>query len=230
MRVLFPGRCPPGGSVPVLLVLLFTWTMTTHAERTIRIACVGDSITYGLRIEDRAQHSYPAVLQRLAGDGVAVENFGVSGTTLLKAGHHPYWTTAAFRDATAFEPDIVVIKLGTNDSKFRNRRQLDDFADDLRDLIDHFAALPSAPKIWVCLPAPMYGLLRYPDHRTLRDRLIPVLTEIAREKGVPVIDVHTALANEPEWFPDGVHPNAAGAQQIAETVWEAIRNDLPSKP
>lgn len=48
---------------------------------TIRVACVGDSITYGARLEDREQHSYPAQLQKLLGDDVAVFNFGVGGCT-----------------------------------------------------------------------------------------------------------------------------------------------------
>lgn len=232
MRRIFPGRYPPAGSVPLLFlacVIVAVHSMSAHANDSapLRIACVGDSITYGLRIDDRAQHSYPAVLQRLAGDGAVVGNFGVSGTTLLKAGGYPYWSTAAFREATEFEPDVVIIKLGTNDTKFGNRGHHDAFADDLRALIEHFENLPSAPSIWLCYPAPMYGVYRSLNNRTLRRDLIPTIARVAEEKSIPVIDLYSALDGAPDYFPDGVHPNADGANTIAETVWDAIRDDLP---
>jgi lysophospholipase L1-like esterase len=49
--------------------------------------------------------------------------------------------------ATTFAPDIVIILLGTNDTKPQNWRYKSDFSGDLRDLIRHFATLPSKPKI-----------------------------------------------------------------------------------
>lgn len=234
MQDALSGRLPPAGTVPLLLsvLLLFTGSrMTSFADELapVRIACVGDSITHGLRLENREQDSYPAVLGRLLGDGVMVLNAGVSGTTLIKEGDYPYWTTAAFRDATAFEPDMVIIMLGTNDTKFRNHLERGHFTDDFRALIDHFAVLPSQPRIWVCSPAPMYGPFRFLNDRTLRQELIPAITEVAREKNVPVIDVYSALDNAPEYFPDGVHPNADGAEKIARTVWKAIRDTLDDR-
>lgn len=197
-----------------------------QANTIVRIACVGDSITYGLRIDDREQHHYPAVLNRLLGDGPVVLNAGVSGATLLKQGDLPYWQTAAFRDATAFEPHVVIIKLGTNDTKHRNAPHRDAFADDLRALIDHFTGLPSAPSVWVCYPTPMYGVFRLMGDRTLRREIIPAIKQVAKEKGVPIIDLYDALDNAPGLFPDGVHPNAEGAEKIAHTVSEAIRDTV----
>ncbi len=230
------GRYPIGGVVPAFfsrrffLLLLLTLScpaLATGESPPVRIACVGNSITYGLRIEDREQHSYPAVLQRLTGDNAVVLNAGVSGTTLLKQGDYPYWTTAAFREATDFEPDLVIIKLGTNDTRFRNWGQHDALANDLRELIAHFAKRPSAPRIWVCLPVPMYGAFRALNDRTLRRDIIPVIRQVAQEEGVPIIDLYEALDGAPEYFPDGIHPNADGAEQIARTVWEHIRAHVP---
>src|SRR5579863_8364775 len=60
----------------------------------IRIACVGDSITAGLGVA--TGKSYPSQLQALLGDKWQVQNFGVSGRTLLKKGDHPYWIEKAF--------------------------------------------------------------------------------------------------------------------------------------
>jgi len=88
---------------------------TLHAEDVIRIACVGDSITYGAGIKGRVTKSYPAQLQELLGATYNVGNFGVSGRTLLKKGDKPYWENKAYKNALDFKPDIVIIKLGTND-------------------------------------------------------------------------------------------------------------------
>lgn len=84
----------------------------------IRLACVGDSITQGDGLA--ADDSYPSQLQALLGEEWKVGNFGVSGRTLLKKGDHPYWTESAYQKALEFEPDVVIIMLGTNDTKEHN--------------------------------------------------------------------------------------------------------------
>ena len=119
---------------------------------TIRVACVGDSITYGASIKDRANNNYPVVLGRSLGQGFVVRNFGVSGATLLKKGDFSYWGRPEFGLATQFNPHVVVIKLGTNDTKPQNWKHADDYTVDYEAMIDHFAALPAKPKIWLCSP------------------------------------------------------------------------------
>jgi lysophospholipase L1-like esterase len=69
-----------------------------------RVAAVGDSITWGSGLADRERDSYPAHLGRMLGDQHEVRNFGVNGTTLLRKGDRPYWTTSAFDAAKAFAP------------------------------------------------------------------------------------------------------------------------------
>src|SRR5690606_25963367 len=81
----------------------------------IKIACVGNSITYGSGIVDREHNAYPAQLRAMLGEGYEVRNFGVGGATLLNKGDKPYRKTEAYADALRFKPDIVFIKLGTND-------------------------------------------------------------------------------------------------------------------
>ena len=113
----------------------------------IRVACIGDSITFGANIQNREHDSYPADLQRMLGRHYEVDNFGVSGANLIKKGDKPYWQEPEFLAATTFAPDIVIILLGTNDTKPQNWRYKSDFSGDLRDLIRHFATLPSKPQI-----------------------------------------------------------------------------------
>ncbi len=120
----------------------------------VKVACVGDSITYGAGVEGREKNCYPAVLGGILGDKYDVRNFGVNGATLLKKGDGPWWKTGAFKSATEFVPDIVIIKLGSNDTKPQNWKHKDEFEADYKALIEHFKGLASKPKIYVALPVP----------------------------------------------------------------------------
>ena len=110
----------------ITTILCMITGVICHAEK-LKVACVGDSITYGSCIEDRENYSYPAQLQNLLGQEYDVRNFGVSGTTLLHKGNYPYISTEEYRKSLEFNPDIVLIKLGTNDSKPQNRVHLAEY-------------------------------------------------------------------------------------------------------
>jgi lysophospholipase L1-like esterase len=192
------------------------------AGQVLKVACIGDSITEGAGVDNPTVNAYPVVLGRLLGTNYQTRNFGVSARTLLRKGDYPYWNEAAFRNATNYRPDIVTIKLGTNDSKSYNWKYKDQFANDLRDLIDTFANLPSHPRIFVCLPVPAYGLQFDIDPEVIQFQIIPILRQVAREKGATTVDLFTALRGRPELFPDLIHPNAAGAAVIAQTLHGAL--------
>ncbi len=205
----------------VLILLSATFS---PAESITRIACVGDSITFGAANADRAKNCYPAELGRLLGKEYTVRNFGVNGATLLKKGDRPYWKLKAFKDATAFGPNIVIIKLGTNDTKPQNWNKAgNEFEVDLRALIDHFQKQPSKPAIYLCLPVPVYQDRWGINEKTVSEGVIPVIKKIAKAKKLPVIDLHKALSDHPEMFPDKIHPNAAGAKRMAKTILAALR-------
>ena len=210
------------------VVLLFVAGNATVADDRIRVACVGDSITYGAGVEDRGNNNYPKVLGRLLGESYDVRNFGVSGATLLKKGDLPWWNLDVFKKATEFNPSIVVIKLGTNDSKPQNWRHKEEFAGDLRALADHFRKLPAGPTVYLCRPVPVYR-----DRWGIREgivwrEVIPVIDEVAAVEALSVIDLHTALRGVPEYFPDGVHPNRLGADRLARAVYAELVAAAPS--
>jgi lysophospholipase L1-like esterase len=192
------------------------------AAQVIKVACVGDSITEGSGVDSPTVNAYPVVLGRLLGTNYQTRNFGVSGRTLLRKGDYPYWKEAAFRSATNYGPDIVTIKLGTNDSKPYNWRYKDQFAQDLRDLIDVFAGLPSHPRVVVCLPVPAYWVNYDISPDVIKNEIIPILKQVAREKGAMTVDLYTPLSGRPDLFPDGIHPNTAGAALIARTLHGAV--------
>ncbi len=79
-----------------LISIILIFFIVLYSFTQIKVACVGDSITFGFTIENRDQNSYPAQLGRLLGKNWEVKNFGVIGATLLKKGDMPYWKQKAW--------------------------------------------------------------------------------------------------------------------------------------
>jgi len=204
----------------LFLAVLLVGGLTACAQAKL-VACVGDSITYGSGITDRTNDSYPAQLQRILRQfdpAWEVRNCGVSGATLLRRGDKPYINQSAYTDARTCNPDVVIIKLGTNDSKPQNWQYKDDFVADYGSLIDSFRALPSRPVVCICKPVPAFAVTFTIRPDVIRDEILPLIDRIAEEKGVPVIDLYTALLDYGRLFPDNIHPNAEGAGVMAETI------------
>lgn len=172
-------------------------------------------------IKNRSENSYPAQLAAMLGAKWSVRNFGVNGATLLKKGNNPYWETNQFEPAHEFKPDIVVIKLGTNDSKPRNWKHKAEYVVDYIALINSFQKLDNNPKVWICYPVPVYRRWGTLDN-IIKEEILPLIDDVAKQTSVKVIDLYTALSNKKEMFPDTVHPNANGAKLMAETICAAI--------
>ena len=194
--------------------------MTARAAEPVKVACVGDSITQGVGAQNGK--SYPAQLQALLGEGYKVGNFGVSGRTLLAKGDFPYRKEKKYEAALAMEPDIVVIMLGTNDTKPQNWKFEAEFDADYRELVKSFQTLKSKPKVFVCRPVPVPGKGNYGINEENIQKEIPRVDALAKELGCGVIDMHAALEKFPEMLPDRVHPNTAGAGEMAKAAAKAI--------
>ncbi|HHY85266.1 MAG TPA: hypothetical protein GYA07_06985 [Verrucomicrobia bacterium] len=226
----------------LLLTTLFTLTvlLTTRADdigtaptnkAPTVVACVGDSITQGVGVKDPKKDAWPAQLARLLGEGWDVRNFGVSGTTLMQKGDRPYQKRPQFQAALDAKPDVVIIALGTNDSKPQNiDTNPDDFLPSHRDLISKFRAANPNARIYVCLPPPAFPELFGIRESVISERIIPLIRQVAREEKLEVIDLHTALSGRADCFPDKVHPNEAGAALIAETIHRALTAEKTRSP
>jgi lysophospholipase L1-like esterase len=191
------------------------------SAQTIRVACVGDSITYGARISNRAVNCYPAQLGVMLGSNYSVQNFGVNGATLLKHGDIPYWKTRAFKAAQAFKPEAAVINLGANDAAPYNWLYKYEFVKDYTELIRGFQS-NGCTTVWICYPAPTYpGPYDFTDPIVVKE-IIPMIDRIAQQTGAKIIDLYRPLSGRAELFPDTVHPNAEGARRMATAVFAAI--------
>ena len=203
---------------------LTSWLRSFKAPRkdAVRVACIGNSITFGAGIKNRSRDSYPSVLARMLGDSCWVKNFGVSARTMLNKGDHPYMNEPAYKNALAFNPNIVVIKLGTNDSKSFNWKYKADFMKDAQTMIDAFKGLPSQPKIYLCYPSKAYLTGDGINDDIISKEIIPMIKKLAKKNDLSVIDLHTAMDGMPELFPDRIHPNEKGAQVMAKAVYQSI--------
>ncbi|GAB2578012.1 GDSL-type esterase/lipase family protein [Spirosoma areae] len=198
-------------------------------ENDIKVACVGDSITYGAFLFNWFANAFPKQLGHLLGDGYWVKNFGFSGRTAMKTGNSPYLNTNIHQESLAFQPAIVVIMLGTNDAKDKNWKGARAFKQQYGQLIATYQALPTKPRIYICTPAKAYRHAVTDDEirNVYIDQEIKVIHELVAQRNLTLIDVNQLTAQHPEWFSlDGIHPNAAGAKAIAQLVCKTIRDTI----
>ena len=182
-----------------------------------KVACGGNSITYGSSIENREKFNYPVQMQRMMGDDWDIRNYGVSGRTMLKKGNQPYWKEEKFTNALAFHPDVVIIKLGTNDSKDMNWEFKDEYLEDYQAMIDTFRAV-SNPVFFICKPIPVFRNKWRIDSLVVQNEILPLVDSIGNKNDITVIDLFTVFEDLEELAPDGIHPNAHGAAILAGTI------------
>lgn len=203
------------------LSLLGTVTLAAPLLAQTRVACVGDSITEGYGLPNPQQDAYPRQLQTLLGSDYQVGNYGVSGTTAQQDGDKPYWAQAAFTQSTSFDPDWVLLMLGTNDGKPQNWNETQLRADYLA-LVEHY--VQAGAQVLVATPPKVFASGAFDiDPGTVNDAIVPLVRSIATERALPLVDVFTATAPHAEWFADNVHPDRDGAAAIAGAFADALR-------
>jgi lysophospholipase L1-like esterase len=223
-----PSRLSPLAMLPCLAFALAAPAARAQMAVPIRWATVGNSITYGYGLANPAIQSYPAKLGALLGPAYQIENEGVSATTMLKKGNFTYWANGRLPQTFAFKPDIVSIKLGTNDSKPVNwPGHKGEFLADTKAMIDTLAGMPSKPRIFPCYPVPVFqkngawavdGI----NDPVVKNEIIPLIKQAAADKNLTAIDLHTFLESRSDLFSgDGVHPDAGkpGADSIAAMIF-----------
>jgi len=205
----------------IILSLLVCFLSNLQAA-VVKVACVGNSITYGSGISNRDRDSYPSVLGQMLGEAYEVRNYGFSARTCLNKGDFPYMKEKMFQDALGYNPDIVIIKLGTNDTKPNNWIYNTEFKKDLTSMVRAFQTFATNPKIYLCYPAKAYAVQYGINDSIIVHGVIPYIDEVAKLTSCQVIDLHTVTSGMPENFPDKIHPNPMGAHTIAATVYNAI--------
>lgn len=190
-----------------------------------RVACVGNSITYGYLLENRDRDAYPSQLARLLGPDYEIGNFGHSGATLLRQGHRPYMNLPEFKAALDFRPDIAVIHLGVNDT---DPRDWPDFADrfvgDYLALIDSLRAVNPNVEVIIARLTPISA--RHPRFRSgtrqWRLEIQKAIERVAKLSGAKLIDFDVIMRDRQNLLHDGIHPDPEGASLLAQEVYKGI--------
>ena len=202
--------------------------LSVKEEGVTRVVCVGDSITAGGYWKNNLQGNLDSSYEVLG--------YGVSGSTGLANGFDSYTIPKAYMyqpahaESLRTNADVVVIMLGTNDTKGYNYNRIkadggEQYKKDMIALIEGYKAMGSNPQIFLGLPPTIFrewtenGI----NDEALQELLIALLIEIADETGATVVDVHTATANAGDHFSDGVHPSDdTGRGLIAKAIADAI--------
>lgn len=227
---------PPGSTAPVVTIPVITTPVVPlpagplPTDRTLRVICVGDSITEGVGVANRSLDSYPAVLGRLLGAKYQVVAFGRAGATAMDSSALPYRGSFVYGPALASQPDIVVVALGTNDAlRLVDQAARDDFARSYRQLLVDFRRVAPNARFYLCIPTAAFGAsaARNPF---IESTIAPILRQIGMDAEAPVIDLFALARNRPELFPDSVHPDEAGARLIAAEIQRVLLSTLPVSP
>lgn len=205
----------------ILIACFYGWANLD--AQIVKIACVGNSITFGAGIGNRDKMSYPAQLQAWLGNKYLVRNFGVSGATMLRHGDKPYWDEPEYKEVLNFNPDIIIMKLGTNDSKPQNWQYAGEFEKDYSDMVLAFKGLDSKPRILLALPVPVFAAEKWGIRDSIvRDAIIPIIKSVSKSAKCQYIDLYTPLLPYGYAFPDDVHPNSIGASVMVEQIYRSL--------
>jgi len=191
----------------------------------IRVACIGDSITWGFTLLNPSRQSYPAILQEKLGEGYIVRNFGYNNASARFDSDTPYARKKVYSNSLAWNPDIVLLMLGTNDTKRRNWDP-EIFRRDYRKLVQSYLDLPSKPRVILIAPIRIFQPMHIPllglYSETMEGGVRPAIREIAAEMGLALIDLFD-LFPDSKYMMDGVHPQAAGAGMLADAIYSAVK-------
>jgi acyl-CoA thioesterase-1 len=193
----------------------------------LKIALIGDQMVLGEKMNDAETDAYPVQLQSLLGEKYILKTFAVNNATVLRKGNQPIWGDTLFQDAQDFQPDIVIIHLGWNDTKIRNWWKYgDEFIINYSEMIDTFAALKSKPKVILCRPTRIFDIVNSMNDSTLLVGVLPNIDSLGVRKKLETIDLYRILGQRGDLFKHGIYPNKLACRIMAETIYDAIVNEF----
>ncbi|WP_394405193.1 GDSL-type esterase/lipase family protein [Streptococcus sp. 20-1249] len=187
----------------------------------IKVATVGDSLTYGYGLGNREEDAYPSILADLLGSHYQVSNFGLSGRSLQSTADFPYFNEKNAQLSLESDADIVIIMIGSNDSRgpYWNKER---FVSEYRKMVERYINLPSHPDVFLVVP-PFVPTSRFGlNNAIIRDELQVLIPEIAEEFGVTAINLYPLTEGREEYYSDGLHLTPLGNQLVAQTVFSHL--------
>ena len=194
-----------------------------------RIACVGDSLTYGHVWHDE---SYPTFLQKDLGDKYVVDNFGVNGSQITGFGglgtNYQYNKLGAYTNSIKFSPDIIIIMLGTNDATKWDDAKVT-YESGLRSLIKSYQDIFASSEIVIMTsPATKNGNGFSIPNDVIKNEVNPIQRKVANELDLTLLDLRNEFESYSGGYDtllrsgDGVHFSVEGAKFVASFVEKSL--------
>lgn len=216
-------------AVVLVFFVLFNAGFFGGNDERIRISCVGDSLTYGSGvIKTREVDSYPAKLQKKLGTSHLVSNFGVRNATASADGDLPYIGSDQYKKSLESEPNIVLLMLGTNDSKTYNWNAKS-YEEGIKSLVQTYKNLDTNPTVYLMISPYCFSLdgsdiAEYQvQPKVVAGKIRDIVEKVAAEEGVEVIDLYSVTVGKEEHYRDGIHFDAEGYKIIADYIYDIIK-------
>lgn len=217
-----------GSLIFLILLLLGACTINDESidniddvrENNLRVAAVGDSIT--AEFTDNA--GYPMYLDEMLSEEYVVVNFGQSNHAAQSSSDYPYETSDAYSESIEFEPHLVLIMLGTNDTKGRNWSGIERFKNEYKNLVENYIELESVARVVLISPPSVFtdSTFGLSINQRYIEPIRDAVEEVAEEYELEFIDMVTETAEHSEWFYDGIHPTPEGAEELAKIIYEQM--------
>ena len=212
-----------------------TFNFSAAPKKYQKIACIGDSLT-------AREPAYPTYLSEyISVNGIQIGNFGRSGASLSdytnndKYGSYTEWAKEKYEASIAFDADLIIIMLGTNDAtkivdgapKYDWDIVAPAYKSDYIELINSYkTACPNADIVLMTSPAVRAQNSLSISNDILENYTYPLQLEVAKETGVKLVDLRkhldAPLYSTSDIYDDNVHFNETGAKEIAEFVLKSI--------
>ncbi len=215
-------------AVVALFIVLFYSGMFGGKDERVRITCVGDSLTYGSGVlKTRDIDSYPSQLQEKLGIGYLVNNYGLRNATASESGDLPYLHSKQYKESLESKPDIVILMLGTNDTKVANW-DAEQYEAGLMKLVESYKALETNPTIYIMKSPHVYPINGDEAEYTIQipvvdNELGPIVDKVAANTGIQVIDLYSITGDMADMYTDGVHFKKGGYKYITGAIYDAIK-------
>lgn len=195
----------------------------------LKIACIGDSITYGSNADNAYTDSYPAQLQTLYQGQANVMNFGNSGKTIRDSADDPYSKTTEYSGALLFVPDVAIIMLGTNDSKTYQVPTQGAMANAYVKLIEALYECNPYMTIYMATCPYAYTSNFQISNKNIENIVIPAQRQAAEQYDLPIIEMHEFTKSMSKCYADGIHPTSKGYTYLAYMMHCSINEITPDE-
>ena len=203
---------------------------SSFAQNIVKVACIGNGVTFGIGVENREKNNFPQQLQYLLGENYKVTNFGVVNAPLLNTGNAGYVKTEAFKKSQAILPDIVFLELGLDEIKSMDTVLVSNITNTIESFVDSYLKLSSHPRVVILLPLPIFlndsSLL---NNSVIKNKIIPKIQKIAYEKNLEVLDLFSMFIDKEDLFLDKVHPSSLGGTLISKRLYELVKLDAEKR-